>query len=115
MEVSWDALEYTYTDGAWNPDTYTHEEGKWTADNGGDSITVKNTGSVDTTVSYLYSPSVTTVSGRFSGDDGNFIEAPVALARGEERKAHLALAGRPSSDFTAGTLGTVTVTIGGEE
>ena len=115
VEVSWDALEYTYTDGAWNPDTYTYEEGKWTADNGGDSITVKNTGSVDTTVSYLYSPSVTTVSGRFSGDDGNFIDAPVALARGEERKAHLALAGRPSSDFTAGTLGTVTVTIGGEE
>ena len=115
VEVSWDALEYTYTDGAWNPDTYTYEEGKWTADNGGDSITVKNTGSVDTTVSYLYSPSVTTVSGRFSGDDGNFIDAPVALARGEERKAYLALAGRPSSDFTAGTLGTVTVTIGGEE
>ena len=115
VEVSWDALEYTYTDGAWNPDAYTYEEGKWTADNGGDSITVKNTGSVDTTVSYLYSPSVTTVSGRFSGDDGNFIDAPVALARGEERKAHLALAGRPSSDFTAGTLGTVTVTIGGEE
>ena len=115
VEVSWDALEYTYTDGAWNPDAYTYEEGEWTADNGGNSITVKNTGSVDTTVSYLYSPSVTTVSGRFSGDDGNFIDAPVALARGEERKAHLALAGRPSSDFTAGTLGTVTVTIGGEE
>ena len=115
VEVSWDALEYTYTDGAWNPDAYTYEEGEWTADNGGNSITVKNTGSVDTTVSYLYSPSVTTVSGRFSGDDGNFIDAPVALARGEERKAYLALAGRPSSDFTAGTLGTVTVTIGGEE
>ena len=115
VEVSWDALEYTYTDGAWNPDTYTHEEGKWTADNGGDSITVKNTGSVDTMVSYLYSPSVTTVSGRFSGDDGNFIDAPVALPRGEEKKAYLALAGRPSSDFTAGMLGTVTVTIGGEE
>ena len=115
VEVSWDALEYTYTDGAWNPDTYTYEEGEWTADNGGNSITVKNTGSVDTTVSYQYSPSVTTVSGRFSGDDGNFIDAPVALAQGEEKKAYLALAGRPSSDFTAGTLGTVTVTIGGEE
>ena len=115
VEVSWDALEYTYTDGEWNPDTHTYEEGAWTADNGGDSITVKNTGSVDTTVSYLYSPSVTTVSGRFSGDDGNFIDAPVALVRGEERKAYLALTGRPSSDFTAGTLGTVTVTIGGEE
>ena len=115
VEVSWDALEYTYTDGAWNPDTYTYEEGAWTADNGGNSITVKNTGSVDTTVSYLYSPSVTTVSGRFSGDDGNFIDAPVALPKGEERKAYLALTGRPSSDFTAGMLGTVTVTIGGEE
>ena len=115
VEVSWDALEYTCTDGAWNPDTYTYEEGAWTADNGGNSITVKNTGSVDTTVSYLYSPSVTTVSGRFSGDDGNFIDAPVALPKGEERKAYLALTGRPSSDFTAGMLGTVTVTIGGEE
>ena len=115
VEVSWDALEYTYTEGAWNPDTHAYEEGEWTADNGGNSITVKNTGSVDTTVSYQYSPAVTTVSGRFSGDDGNFIDAPVALAQGEEKKAYLALTGRPSSDFTAGTLGTVTVTIGGEE
>lgn len=110
VEVSWDALEYTYTDGAWNPDTHSYEDGEWTAD-GGNSVTVKNTGNTDVTVTYQYSPTVTAVSGSFADEDGNPIDSPAALPEGEEKKAYLTLTGKPQEGFN-GTLGTVTVTIG---
>lgn len=110
VEVSWDALEYTYTDGAWNPDTHSYEEGEWTAD-GGNSVTVKNTGNVEVTADYQYSPTVTDVSGSFADEVGNPINSPAALPEGEEKKAYLTLTGKPQEGFN-GTLGTVTVTIG---
>lgn len=117
VEVSWGAMDFVYTDGAWNPDTHTYGEGGWTAsEDGGDRIIVANKGETEVSVSYQYQQTRTDVSGSFTDGEGGAVEGPAALAAGDTKEMYLSLTGRPQTEegFTGETLGTVTVIIGGE-
>ncbi|MDO4325313.1 MAG: leucine-rich repeat protein [bacterium] len=117
VEVTWGTMAFTYTDGAWDPETHTYGDGSWTAEENGGQIAVKNNGNTNVTVSYSYEKTETDISGSFADETGQTMAAntPVALSVGQERRTYLKLSGKPASGFTTGTLGTVKVTIGGEE
>ena len=44
IDITWDSLEFTYTDGQWDPETHSYKGGGW-SDSGG-NFTVKNNGNV---------------------------------------------------------------------
>lgn len=115
VDVTWGSLDFTYTDGGWNPETHTYGDGGWRAsDEGGDKITVANTGEAEVSVSYRYRQINTAFSGSFADAAGNALESSVSLASGEETEAILSLEGKPRTGLDADILGQVTVTIGGE-
>lgn len=119
VEITWGAMEFTYTDGVWNPETLTYDAGGWKAADGSDGITVKNTGTKDVTVSYEYEQngiSVSGVSGSFADESGAAVTDARELAAGEEKKTYLKLEGKPENVPDSGSfpLGAVTVRIGGD-
>lgn len=119
VEITWGAMEFTYTDGVWNPETLTYAAGGWKAADGSDGITVKNTGTKDVTVSYEYEQngiSVSGVSGSFADENGAAVTGARKLAVGEEKKTYLKLEGKPENVPDSGSfpLGAVTVRIGGD-
>ena len=114
VEITWGAMEFTYSDGTWNAETHTYEGEGWMPDEtDGNRITVTNTGNVEVNVSYGYTRTNTAVSGRFT--DGQApITVPVALPVGDTKKAWLILNGKPTETLEKAVLGSVTVTIGGD-
>lgn len=112
VNISWGAMEFTFTGGEWQPETHTYSEEKWTADEeGGNVITVTNNGEVDVNVTFTYNKTVSEVEGSFTDESGNAITSPVALAVSEEKKYKLILSGKPNSSLDKAPLGSVTVTI----
>ena len=112
VEITWTAMEFTYTDGEWQPESHSYADGKWTPDaEDGGVITVKNTGNKDVTVTFGYTKTVDEVEGGFADENETAITSPVALAAGEEKKIKLVLSGKPSSTLENANLGSVTVTI----
>lgn len=114
VEITWGNLSYTYDEGTWNASTHTYEGGGWTAADNGNSVTVQNTGTLDVTASYTYNPVVTGITGSFTDGEGNPVTAPATLKPTDISAVILALTGEPKEDMQNATLGTVTVTIGGE-
>lgn len=114
VDITWGAMEFTYSDGTWNAATHTYEGVGWKPDKtDGNKITVRNSGEVGVSVSYGYTPTKSTVSGGFT-DGAAAITAPVALPVGEEKSAWLILNGKPTESMNKAVLGSVTVTIGGD-
>ena len=115
VTVTWGAMEFTYYDGDWDPETHEFEYGYWAPDaEDGDSITVKNTGTVPVNVEFTYSQSDTDTAVSADFDDGTApVTASVALPVGEEKKIRLTLSGKPGGEMAGATLGRVTVKIGG--
>lgn len=117
VEITWGALEYTYTDGTWNPETHEYEgsSGGWKCDseNGG-RIMVINIGTNDVTVGYSYTEADNSISAGFTTDAaGNLpITSPINLPSNETRLAYLHLYGQPRGEMTSQTIGTVNITIG---
>lgn len=112
VEITWTAMEFTYTDGEWQPESHSYADGKWTPDaEDGGVITVKNTGNKDVSVTFGYTKTVDEVEGGFADENETAITSPVALAAGEEKKIKLVLSGKPSSTLENANLGSVTVTI----
>ncbi len=110
VDITWGDLAFTYTDGTWNPDTLTYEGQGWTADTeGGNAITVKNSGSEAVSVSVSYTP-----ADGYTGISGSFGETSATLAGEEEKKFWLLLSGKPENEISSVPIGTVTVMIGGE-
>lgn len=118
VEITWGAMEFTYTDGIWNPETLTYEAGGWKAADGTGGITVKNTGTKEVMVSYEYEPdaSVSGVSGSFADEGGAAVTGARELAAGEEKKTYLKLEGKPENipDSGSFSLGAVIVRLGGD-
>lgn len=71
-------------------------------------VTVKNTGTEDTTVDFSYHTERTDVQGDFSQS------ARIALTTGQEETVYLVLSGKPSEELDKTVIGNVTVRIGGE-
>ena len=107
VDISWGEMSFTYTDGDWNSTTHTYGEGKWTADNeGGDTITVSNSGNTEVTVAFTYTKAVTEVTAGFTKES-------VTLAENEHDSTQVKLDGKPNDTMTGRTLGTITVSITG--
>ena len=112
VEITWDALEFTYSDGTWNANTHSYEGAGWKPDKtDGNKIAVRNSGETAVSVTYSYMPTNSAVSGRFT-DGITPITAPVALNVSEEKSAWLILNGKPTETINKDIIGSVTVTIG---
>ena len=115
VDITWGELSFTYSDGTWNPDTHEYDGEGWTVDNeGGNSIKVKNTGNTDVNVTYDYNKAVENgITGSLT-DGENPVSAPVSLPANNSSTVYLILAGKPEKELEKATIGSVTVTIGGE-
>ena len=82
-------------------------------DEGGNSIKVENTGNTDVNVTYDYKVVENGITGSFT-DGENPVSAPVALSVNGSSTVYLILAGKPEKELMEATIGSVTVTIGGE-
>ena len=114
VDITWGELSFTYSDGTWNPDTHEYDGEGWTVDEeGGNSIKVENTGNTDVNVTYEYKAEETGITGSFT-DGENPVSAPVSLPANNSSTVYLILAGKPENELMEATIGSVTVTIGGE-
>lgn len=112
VDITWGAMEYEYTDGAWNTQTHSYDGAGW-ADNGSGFVTVKNTGTSSTTAAFFYSTDRSDITGSFT-DGTTAITGAVDVASGMETTVYLVLSGKPAETLSSTKIGTVTVTIGGE-
>ena len=114
VDITWGELSFTYSDGTWNPDTHTYDGAGWNVDEeGGNSIKVENTGNTDVNVTYDYKAVENGITGSFT-DGENPVSAPVSLPENGSSTVYLILAGKPEQNLDHAKIGSVTVTIGGE-
>ena len=112
VDVTWGAMEFTYTDGIWNAQSYTYEGFGWT-DNGTGYVTVSNTGTAAATAAFTFDSDREEISGSFT-DGTNTIADSVDIAVDQSQTAYLLLSGKPVEELNNTKIGTVTVRIGGE-
>ena len=104
IDITWDSLEFTYTDGQWDPETHSYKGGGW-SDSGG-NFTVKNNGNVcvEAKFSYANATGMEEIKGRFSSSE---LIVPIS----ESRNSKLTLSGKPTEHFESMTVGTITVNV----
>ena len=109
VDITWGALEYTYSDGIWNTSTHKYEDGGWTVNaEDGDVISVTNKGDKEVTISIDYHTERSDIAGIFDTE-------PIAMLNaGELKKWVLQLSGKPNEDLNNAVIGQVSVTIGGD-
>lgn len=113
VEITWGAMEFTYSEGTWNAKAHTYEGVGWEPDKtDGNKIAVRNSGETAVNVSYSYTPANSAVMGGIT-DKVSMITAPIALNASEEKSAWLILNGKPNKTINKDILGSVTVTLGG--
>lgn len=121
VDISWGKMKFTYTYGEWNLDTCTYGDGSWSAEEGENRIVLTNNGSTDVTVSCSYEEKEEGITGSFADSDEveqkeeKGTPAEIELQKGQEKTIYLKLSGKPSSEFTNGTVGSVKVVVGGGE
>ena len=115
VDITWSALDFTYSDGTWNPEKHTYEGGDWSTKTPDDNqIRVENKGEAEVTVTFSYTPKNPAVSGSFTNNAGKPITSPVRLPAKETRDARLTLTGTPNKKTERAEIGTVTITLGGD-
>ena len=115
VDIIWGALSYTYQEATWNANTHTYDGAGWTVDDeAGNAITVANNGTLPVTVSYAYQAVENGISGSFADGDDKPVSGPVALPAWDSTTVWLLLEGKPERALDQATIGSVTVTIGGE-
>lgn len=104
IDITWDSLEFTYTDGQWDPETHSYKGGGW-SDSGG-NFTVKNNGNVgvEAKFSYANATGMEEIKGIFSSPE-------ISVPTSESRNSKLTLSGKPTEHFESKTIGTVTVNV----
>ena len=104
IDITWDSLEFTYTDGQWDPETHSYKGGGW-SDSGG-NFTVKNNGNVcvEAKFSYANATGMDEIKGYFSSSE---LIVPIS----ESKNCKLSLSGKPTEHFESMTVGTVTVNV----
>ena len=114
VDITWGELSFTYSDGTWNPDTHEYDGEGWTVDKeDGNTVKVENNGNTAVSVSFAYNATVDGITGSFT-DEENPVSAPVSLPANNSSTVYLILAGKPENELMEATIGSVTVTIGGE-
>ena len=115
VDITWSALDFSYSDGSWSPEKHTYENGGWaTNTSDGNRITVENNGVTDVNVTFSYSQINPAVSGSFADNAGKPITSPTSLPANEKKYAWLTLAGKPDENLESAEVGTVTITLGGD-
>ncbi len=111
VTITWDAMHFTYNDGAWNPDKHAYDA-SWSAT--GNTVTVTNhsNAAINAKLSYKAAENYSGITGTFEGTDSNdtlalasavnttYDQAPTATAT-------LNLSGvldKAASDTTVGTI-----------
>lgn len=104
IDITWNSLEFTYTDGQWDSETHSYKGGGW-SDSGG-NFTVKNNGNVcvEAKFSYANATGMEEIKGRFSSSE---LIVPIS----ESRNSKLTLSGKPTEHFESMTVGSITVNV----
>ena len=104
IDITWDSLEFTYTDRQWDPETHSYKGGGW-SDSGG-NFTLTNTGNVYVMADFSYKQAegMDEIKGSFSSSE---LIVPIS----ESRNSKLTLSGKPTAHFESMTVGTVTVNV----
>ena len=114
VDITWSALDFSYSDGTWNPAKHAYENGGWvTNTSDGNQITVENKGVTDVTVTFSYTQTNRAVLGSFTDKAGKPITSPVILPSKGTGYAYLTLAGKPNENLENAAIGTVTIKVGG--
>ena len=115
VDITWSALEFTYSDGTWNPVKHAYENGGWkTNTSDGNQISVENKGAADVNVTFSYTQTNRAVSGSFADNAGKPITSPMTLPAKNKKNAMLTLKGKPNENLKNAEIGTVTITLGGD-
>ena len=118
VDISWDPLDFTYTDafkGNWNPTTHEYEggtEASWTPGNA--TITVTNHSNAAITATPSYQPESESASMTFDKDSFEVASADNATESGAGTPVTGTLEVTPSGSLPEGadgTIGTITITI----
>ncbi len=110
VDITWGDLSFTYTKGTWDPSTHTYSGEGWIPDEtDGNCITVTNSGELETSLAIRYD-----AAQGYEAITGTLSEAAAVLPAGEEKMFYLTLAGKPEAEVPDVTIGTITLTIGGE-
>lgn len=57
VDISWGAMEFTYSEGTWNPDSHAFEDPGWIVnENGGDKIKIANNSNVSLKTEVVFTP-----------------------------------------------------------
>lgn len=115
VDITWSALDFTYSDGTWNPENHAYEGDGWmTNTSDGNQIRVENKGKADVTVTFRYTQTNSAVSGSFTDKAGTPITSPMTLPAKNKKNAMLTLKGKPNENLKSAEIGTVTITLGGD-
>ncbi len=115
VDITWSALEFTYSDGTWNPAKHAYENGGWvTNTSDGNQISVENKGETNVNVTFSYTQTNRAVLGSFTDKAGKPITSPVILPSKGTGYAYLTLAGKPNENLENAAIGTVTIKVGGD-
>lgn len=103
--VTWPCMQFTCVDGDWDPETQSYDVIWQAAIEGGDVITVTNTGNVKAKVIFSYDVSETGILGSFTNES-------LTLEVGETGTTVIQLSGRPNGELeNQDSLGTITVIV----
>ena len=96
IDITWDSLEFTYTDRQWDPETHSYIGGGW-SDSGG-NFTLTNTGNVGVMADFSYKQAegMDEIKGYFSSSE---LIVPIS----ESKNCKLSLSGKPTDYNTKGT------------
>ena len=112
VDIKWGGMSFTYTEGTWSTETHSYDGAGWT-DNGTGYVTISNTGTIDTTATFVFASNREEISGSFTNGT-NDIVGSVDIAAGQSQTAYLLLSGKPTEELSNTKIGTATVKIGGE-
>lgn len=112
VDITWGAMEFTYSDGSWNPSNHSYVGGGWDNSNQG-FVTVSNVGTTDVTASFAYQTERKDIAGAFVNASGGAVST-FSLTAGENATVYLKLSGKPQETLDKTVIGSVTVRIGGE-
>lgn len=108
VTITWGEMAFTCTDGTWDPKAHNYIGGGWKPNSAdGNKITATNNGTGAVRVIFRYTSTNSVVQGVLAGS----IET--TLSTGASATARLHLRGKPDKELNNETIGTVTVTLGG--
>ncbi len=113
VDIKWGDMKFTYKD-TWNPETHQYDNGIWTVnEDGGNQITVSNTGKLPVDVQCSYEQRSDDISGTLTDENNASLEGSVLLEPNILKKMYFMPEGTPTEAMQNETIGTIKLVIGG--